>query len=72
MDFLVNFFKTSLESEIDENLTSHTESMEVIDERAESFQWKLKRISMNFLFRIFQKFSNMDYLNDNNREIAHH
>lgn len=72
LDFIVGFFKTSLEAEIDSSLTEPTESMEVIDQRAETFQWKLKKTSMNFLFRILQKFSNTQYVQDDLKPIAEH
>ncbi|CAI2377678.1 unnamed protein product [Moneuplotes crassus] len=58
LDFIVKFNTSALEAEIDNSLTQPTESIEEIDHRAESFQWKLKKTAMNFLFRTFQKFSN--------------
>lgn len=72
MDSLILFFKTCLESEIDESLTTKTDNTEVIDERDKSQQWKLKVTSMHFLFRIFQKYGNPDRADDSNKPIAKH
>lgn len=72
LDFIVKFNTSALEAEIDSSLTQPTESIEEIDHRAESFQWKLKKTAMNFLFRIFQKFSNPQYVNETMKPIAEH
>jgi importin-7 len=72
LDSLVQFFKTWLESEIDEHLTTKTESIPVIDERIKSQQWKLKETSMHFLFRILQKYGNPEYVDNTQKEIAQH
>jgi hypothetical protein len=53
-------------------LTTKTDSIELIDERIKSQQWKLKETCMHFLFRIFQKYGNPDFVDESSKPISQH
>lgn len=72
LESLIAFSKTWLEAEIDENLTTKTDDIETINQRWKTQQWKLKQTSMHFLFRMFQKYSSTDYLEEELKPVAEH
>lgn len=67
---LMSFYQYALECHIDESLVSKTDDPDTIAQRKRRPEWKLKAVSMRFLFRIFQKYGNPAYTSEEDREFS--
>ena len=59
-----------MNKELPENLSSFTEDPEEIDERDKSSLWKLKGIASQMTYRIFSKYGNPKFVDDELKEFS--
>ena len=70
LERLMNFYKYAIDLPISESLTTPTENSNEIAFRNNKPEWKLKAVSIHFFFRIFQKYGNPEYADDESKDFS--
>ena len=70
IDPWMQFFKTLMDRPIPPELESPTEDPEVIEERDKHLIWKVRGIATKTTYRLFSKFGNPTYVDDNFAEFS--
>ena len=70
LDPWIQFFKTLLDKPIPADLESFNEEMTVIEARDKHILWKIKGISAKLTYRIFSKYGNPKFVDDEYTELS--
>ena len=68
----IQMFKILLDMELPENLESPTEDIDEIVSRDKNIRWKLKAQAARTTFRLFSKFAQTKYVENDETELAWH
>jgi hypothetical protein len=70
IDPWMQFFKTLMDKPCPPELDSFVEDSEVIEERDKHILWKIKGIASKTTYRLFSKFGNPTYVDENFTEFS--
>lgn len=70
IDPWIQFYKTLLDKPTPNELESFVEDMDTIEERDRSLHWKIKGIAAKTTYRLFSKFGNPTYVDEDFTEFS--
>lgn len=72
LDPWMTFFKTLLDMQVPEELTIFNEDKDIIEQRDKSIYWKIKGIAAKISYRLFSKYGNPAYVDDEHKKFSKH